>query len=129
MNVFDDCPTETRSVVGEPSTGEQMTVIFTPNPGELWEILFAKVSHDDAAAPIGTWRFFDGIFVGDLSLAAALAADTQLPFYTPAVSGCLYIRSAGAVQQALFYQVDTGATDGAVAYLTVTGRVLRGIAS
>lgn len=122
MNLFDDCPTDNFQATGAVAAAGVMTVNWIPAVGELWEVLYADVFHNDAAAPAGAWVFRDGVMPIQFGNAAALAAATRVSLYNAGFPPRLYLDH----RCMLTYTVAVGATNGCILTLNVIGRRLRG---
>jgi hypothetical protein len=122
MNLFDDCPTDNFQVTGAVAAAGVMAVNWNPAVGELWEVLYADVFHNDAAGPVGAWLFTDGLALIQFGNGAALAAATRVSLYNAAFPPRLYLDH----RCTLSYNVGAGATNGAVLTMNIIGRRLRG---
>ena len=122
MNLFDDCPTDNYQVTGAVAAGGVMRVDWTPAAGELWEVLYADIFHNDAAGPTGSWLFTDGLALLQFGNGAALAATVRRSLYNADFPPRLYLDH----RCTLSWVVGAGATAGAQITMNVIGRRLRG---
>jgi hypothetical protein len=127
MNIFDECPTECRKIVGAPSAGVSEGSSFVPAAGEVWEIDYASVIHNDTAALDGFWYIDDGVLILPLSPITTLVGGSYLPLYGANIQPHLYIAYLNSTQQALGWVALSGSTAGKTATIEITGRVLRGV--
>jgi hypothetical protein len=122
MSLFDDCPTDNFQVVGAGAAGGVMTSAWTPDVGELWEVLYADAFHNDAAAPSCAWLFTDGAILIQFGNGAALAVNTRRSLYSAEFPPRLYLDH----RCTLTMQAGAGATNGAVLTMNIIGRRIRG---
>jgi hypothetical protein len=122
MKLFDSCPTRNYQVNGAAAAAGVMRVDWTPAAGEVWEILYADIFHNDAAAPSGAWLFTDGVTLIQFGNGAALASGVRRSLYYADFPPRLYLDH----RCTLSWVVGAGATAGAVTTMNVIGRCLRG---
>jgi hypothetical protein len=123
MSMFDDVPTDNIAMLaGAGAGGGVMDVAWTPAIGELWEVLYCDVLHNDAAGPVGAFIFTDGVAQVQIGNGAALVVNVRRALYDAGFGGKLYLDH----RCTLTWHVGAGATNGAVAYLNVIGRRIRG---
>jgi len=122
MNLFDDCPTDNFQHTGAVAAGGVMRVDWTPAAGELWEVLYADIFHNDAAGPAGAWLFTDGLALIQFGNGGALATAVRRSLYNADFPPRLYLDH----RCTLSWVVGAGATAGAQATMNVIGRRLRG---
>jgi hypothetical protein len=120
---FDECPTVNVQKTGAGAAGGAMTVAWTPAAGELWEVLYCDVFHNDAAAPSGAWLFTDGVTLIQFGNGAALAAATRRSLYTAEFPPRLYLDA----RCTLTWTAGAGATNGCVAIMNAIARKLTGV--
>lgn len=120
---FDQCDTLTYTATGAVAAGNAMTVSVTPS-GELWEILYLDVYHNDAAGPQGCFYLSKAATKIQIGAYAALAS---------AVRRYLYDGNAWPAplkispQNTLSYEVPAGATNGSAITLSMVYRPVRGV--
>jgi len=115
---FDECPTVNVQKAGAGAAAGAMTVSWNPAAGELWEVLYCDVFHNDAAAPSGAWLFTDGVTLIQFGNGTALAANVRRSLYTAEFPPHLYMDH----RCTLTWTVSAGATNGAVAVMNAMGR-------
>lgn len=120
---FDQCDTITYTANGAAAAGNAMSVSVVPT-GELWEVLYLDVYHNDAAAPQGC--FYLGVAATKIQIGAyaALASAVRRYLYDGnAWPKPLYMTPAST----LSYEVPAGATNGSVITLSMIYRKVRGV--
>lgn len=115
---FDECPTVNAQETGAGAAGGVMTVAWTPEVGELWEVLYCDAFHNDAAAPSCAWLFTDGTTLIQFGNGSALAASTRRSLYNADFPPRLYLDH----RCTLTFTAAAGATNGAVATMNIIGR-------